>query len=66
LLDQLEDIERSLQKFRHCDLADASVIALSERYRRLSVLSLDRRHFTTYRRADGSAVPVVLPDAWNI
>jgi predicted nucleic acid-binding protein len=63
LLDQLEDIDRSLEKFPHCDLADASVIALSERYRRLSVVSLDRRHFITYRRADGSPVPMVLPGA---
>jgi hypothetical protein len=63
LLDQLDDIERSLQKFPHCDLADASVIALSERYRRVRVLSSDRRNFLTYRRADGSPVPVVLPDA---
>ncbi len=61
LPDQLDDIERSLERFPHCDLADASVIALSERYRRVSVLSLDRRHFTTYRRRDGSAVPAVLP-----
>jgi hypothetical protein len=59
LLDQLDDIDRLLRKFPHCDLADASVIALSERYRRASVLSLDRRHFITYRRADGSRVPVV-------
>jgi predicted nucleic acid-binding protein len=63
LLDQLDDLDRLFQKFPHCDLADASVIALSERYRRMSVLSLDRRHFLSYRRADGSPVPVVLPDA---
>lgn len=63
LLDQLEDIDRSLKKFPHCDLADASVIALSERYRRVNVLSLDRRHFTTYRRADGRPLPMVLPDS---
>lgn len=54
ILDQLEDVERALKRFPHCDLADASVIALSERYRRVSVLSLDRRHFMTYRRADGA------------
>jgi hypothetical protein len=29
----------------------------------VSVLSIDRRHFTTYRRADGSPLPLVLPDA---
>lgn len=63
LLDQLDDLDRALQKFSHCDLADASVIALSERYRRVSVLSLDRRHFVNYRRADGSRLPVILPQA---
>ena len=63
LMDQLNDIDRLLQRFPHCDLADASVIALSERYRRVSVLTLDRRHFVTYRRADGSPVPLVMPEA---
>lgn len=62
ILDHLGDIETSLRRFPHCDLADASVIALSERYRRLEVLSLDRRHFVTYRRRDGTPVPVILPD----
>lgn len=63
LMDQLNDIDRLLQRFPHCDFADASVIALSERYRRVSVLTLDRRHFVTYRRADGSPVPLVMPEA---
>ena len=63
LLAQLDEVERALRKFPHCDLADASVIALSERYRRVGVLTLDRRHFNTYRRADGSPLPVVLPNA---
>jgi predicted nucleic acid-binding protein len=63
ILDQLDEIERSLKHFPHCDLADASVIALSERYRRVSVLSIDRRHFVTYRRHDGSPLPMVLPEA---
>lgn len=61
LLEQLDDVERCLRRFPHCDLADASVVALSERYRRLNVVSLDRRHFITYRRADGSKLPVILP-----
>lgn len=60
LMDQIDEIEIFLQRFSHCDLADASVIALSERYRRLRVLSTDRRHFATYRRRDGSALPVEL------
>jgi predicted nucleic acid-binding protein len=62
MFEQLDDIDRALQQFPHCDLADASVIALSQRYRRLTVLSLDRRHFVTYRRSDGSPLPVILPE----
>jgi predicted nucleic acid-binding protein len=61
MLQQMEEIEYCLTKWPHCDLADATVIALSEAYRRLDVLSTDRRHFSTYRRRDGSAVPLVLP-----
>jgi predicted nucleic acid-binding protein len=61
-LRQLDEIDRCLRRFRHCDLADATVVALSERFRRLDVLSTDRRHFVTYRRSDGSRLPVVLPD----
>lgn len=61
LVDQLGSIEALLEKFPHCDLADASIVALSERHRRLRVLSTDRRHLVTYRRQDGSALPVELP-----
>lgn len=63
LLDQLDDIGRSLERFPDCGLAVGSVTALSGGYRRASVVSLDRRHLNTYRRADGSPVLVVLPDA---
>lgn len=62
LMDQVEDLEWCLNKFPHCDLADASIIALSERHRRLKVLSMDRRHFVTYRRRDRSGLPLVLPE----
>ncbi|HEV2437654.1 MAG TPA: hypothetical protein VG077_16795 [Verrucomicrobiae bacterium] len=62
LMDQLDDIDRCLDQFDHCDLADASLVALSEQYRRLSILTEDRRHFVTYRRADGSALPLELPE----
>jgi predicted nucleic acid-binding protein len=58
----VEHIERLLEQFEHCDLADATVVGLSDRLRRLNVLSTDRRHFVTYRRSDGSALPMVFPD----
>src|SRR5262249_9532789 len=61
LLDRIDCVEWCLQKWAHCALADAPVIALSERLRRFDVLSTDRRHFSTYFRRDGSALPLVLP-----
>jgi len=61
ILEQLDDVESYLDKFPHCDLADASILALSERHRRLAILTNDRRHFVTYRRHDGSAPELELP-----
>ena len=55
-------LERSCGRYPHCDLADASVIAMSERWPTLKVLTLDRRHFVTYRRNDGSPLPLVMPE----
>jgi predicted nucleic acid-binding protein len=63
LIEQVADIERVLDQFPHADLADASLVALSERHRRLSILSTDRRHFLTYRREDGTALQLELPPA---
>ena len=60
-MDNAAEIERCLQKFNHCDLADASVIITSELNPKLKVISTDKRHFITYRRADGSSLPLELP-----
>jgi len=54
-------LEKCCSKYPHCDLADASVIAASERRPALQVLTADRRHFVTYRRSDGSALPLAMP-----
>ena len=54
-------IERCLSAYPHCDLADASVIAASERRPKLPILTTDRRHFITYRRRDRSAPTLILP-----
>jgi predicted nucleic acid-binding protein len=61
MLDDLSTIERCCVKYPHCDLADASVVALSERHPTLKVITTDRRHFVTYRRNDRSALPLILP-----
>jgi predicted nucleic acid-binding protein len=54
-------IERCVRNYPHCDLADASLIAASEHRPKLKILTTDRRHFLTYRRNDGSPLPLVLP-----
>lgn len=54
-------MERCLAAFAHCDLADASIIVTSETKPRLNILTTDRRHFVTYRRADSSPLPLELP-----
>lgn len=54
-------IERVLSAYSQCDLADASLVAVSEKKKMLAVLTTDRRHFATYRRADRSVLPFVAP-----
>ena len=61
MLQQIDELAYYLAKWKHCDLADATVIALSEANRRLDVISTDRRHFPTYRHTDGSSLRLVLP-----
>ena len=54
-------IQCVLFAYADSDIADASVVALSEKAQNLPVLTTDKRHFSTYRRADKSALPVVTP-----
>jgi predicted nucleic acid-binding protein len=62
IVEDLPSLERCCSKYPHCDLADASVIAMSERRPTLQVLTLDRKHFVAYRRADGSPLPLTMPE----
>jgi predicted nucleic acid-binding protein len=52
---------RALAVYPDCDLADASLIALSERRPSVHVLTTDKRHFVKYRRADKLAIPLETP-----
>jgi len=52
----------TVSEYEHCDSADTSIIAASERLPRLQVLTTDRKHFATYRRSDGLALPLSLPE----
>ena len=52
---------RLVNRSPDCGLADASLVALSEKHLALNVLTIDKRHFLKYRRADKSPVPIVTP-----
>ena len=43
------------------DITDASIVVLSEKKRKLPVLTTDKRHFYSYRRVDKSALPLETP-----
>jgi predicted nucleic acid-binding protein len=50
-----------MKKYSRMDLADASVVAMSELHPRSQVLTVDRRDFTLYRRHDRQVVPFIAP-----
>ena len=50
-----------MQRYDHMDLADASIVALSERHPRSQVLTVDRRDFTIYRRNDRQVIDFIAP-----
>jgi predicted nucleic acid-binding protein len=54
-------IQRVLFAYTQSDITDASIVVLSEKENKLPVLTTDKRHFSVYRRADKSALPVVTP-----
>ncbi|EIQ00901.1 putative nucleic acid-binding protein [Opitutaceae bacterium TAV1] len=61
LSDDAERIGQMLQKYPQMDMADATLVALSERYPRAKLITIDRTDFTVYRRKDGKAVPPIMP-----
>lgn len=50
-----------MSRYARMDLADASVVVLSETHRRSRVLTVDRRDFSTYRRNDRQVIDFVAP-----
>jgi uncharacterized protein len=53
---------RSLMaRYKQMDLADASIVALSERQMRSQVLTVDRKDFSVYRRNDRQVIDFVAP-----
>jgi uncharacterized protein len=50
-----------MARYDHMDLADASIVVMSERHRRSQVLTLDRRDFSVYRRNDRHVIDFIAP-----
>jgi predicted nucleic acid-binding protein len=50
-----------MARYPRMDLADASVVVMSEQYTRCQVLTVDRRDFSIYRRNDRQVIDFVAP-----
>ena len=54
-------IRTLMARYDRMDLADASIVAMSEIYKRSQVLTVDRKDFTVYRRNDRQTIDFVAP-----
>jgi uncharacterized protein len=52
-----------MSRYTQMDLADACVVAMTERHARCQVLTVDRKDFSTYRRNDRQVIDFVAPPA---
>lgn len=50
-----------LARYNRMDLADASIVIMSEIHARSQVLTVDRRDFTVYRRHDRQVIDFIAP-----
>ena len=50
-----------MSRYRQMDLADASVVVMTELHTRSQVLTIDRRDFSVYRRNDRQVIDFVAP-----
>src|SRR5262245_30269041 len=50
-----------MARYRQMDLADASIVVMTELRPRSQVLTLDRRDFSVYRRHDRRVIDVMAP-----
>lgn len=61
---ETEGVMRLLTKYRdvQMDLADACIVRMSEQVKDCSVLTVDRRDFSIYRRNGRDRIPLITPD----
>ena len=50
-----------MARYDQMDLADASIVVLSERHARSQVVTVDRRDFSIYRRNDRQVIDFIAP-----
>jgi predicted nucleic acid-binding protein len=50
-----------MARYDQMDLADASIVVLSERHPRSQVVTVDRRDFSIYRRNDRQVIDFIAP-----
>jgi len=50
-----------MARYERMDLADASIVVMTEKHARCRVLTVDRRDFSTYRRNDRQVIDFVAP-----
>ena len=50
-----------MSRYSRMDLADASIVVMSETHMRSQVLTVDRKDFSTYRRNDRQVIAFVAP-----
>jgi len=54
-------IRTLMSRYRQMDLADASIVVMTELHARSQVLTIDRRDFSVYRRNDRQVIDFVSP-----
>ncbi len=54
-------IRALMSRYRQMDLADASIVVMSELHARSQVLTIDRKDFSVYRRNDRRVIDFVAP-----
>jgi len=50
-----------LARWKQMDLADASIVVMTEMHPRCQVLTVDRKDFSIYRRNDRQLIDIVAP-----
>jgi len=58
---QLGRTQELMLKYPVMDAGDASLVTLSEAYPRCPVFTVDRKHFSVYRRFRNEKIPCVMP-----